>query len=97
MGAYRLTSEARDELNGSVSFYNSEYSGLGQDFAFEVRRLCRRIAKAPEAGFEVRPDVRRRIVRRFPYSVLYTVESGEVVVLAIAHQSRKPGYWIGRV
>lgn len=94
MRSYRLSSEARGELNAGVSFYNSE---LGQDFALEVRRLCRRIAEAPAAGFEVRPDVRRRIVRRFPYSVLYTVENEEIVVLAIAHQSREPGYWIRRV
>ena len=97
MATYRLISEARDELNAGVSIYDSEYPGLGQEFAIEVRRLCRRIAEVPAAGFEIRPDVRRRIVRRFPYSVLYTLENGEVVVLAIAHQSRRPGYWKRRV
>ena len=97
MPSYRLISEARDELVAGVSFYDSEYPGLGQEFAIEVRRLCRLIAEAPAAGFEVRPAVRRRIVRRFPYSILYTLEGDEVVVLAVAHQSRRPGYWTRRV
>jgi len=63
MGTYRLTTEARDELLAGVSFYDSEYPGLGQDFAVEVRRLCRMVAESPESGFEVRPGIRRRILR----------------------------------
>lgn len=55
MRTYRLASEAKDELIAGVSFYNSGYSGLGQDFAFEVRRLCRLIAEAPGAGLEGPP------------------------------------------
>ena len=93
MAVYRLISEARDELEVGVSFYDSEYPGLGQEFAIEVRRLCRLIAESPAAGLEVRPAIRRRILRRFPYSILYTLENDEVVILAVAHQSRRPGYW----
>jgi plasmid stabilization system protein ParE len=97
MAKYRLTSEARNELSAGVSFYDSEYPGLGQEFAIEIRRLCRLIAESPATGFAVRPDIRRRIVRRFPYSILYTLDGDEVVILAVAHQSRRPGYWDRRV
>ena len=97
MPVYRLLSEAKDELEAGVSFYDSEHPGLGYDFALEVRRLCRLIAESPTAGLELRPDVRRRILRRFPYSILYTVDKGEVLIIAIAHQSRRPGYWNRRV
>ncbi len=79
-----------DDLEAGVSFYDSEYPGLGYDFALEVRRLCRLIAESPGAGFEVRPEFRRRILRRFPYSILYTVDSGEVLVVAIATKSGDP-------
>ncbi len=96
MSDYRLLSQAMDDLDAGVSFYDSEYPGLGYDFALEVRRLCRLIAESPGAGIEVRSEVRRRILRRFPYSILYTVDSGEVLVIAIAHQSRRPGYWSRR-
>jgi len=57
---YRLTAEACADLNAGVNFYDSEYPGLGQDFALEVRRLCRLIAQSPAGGLEVMPDVRRR-------------------------------------
>lgn len=97
MPGFRLTSEARDELNAGVDFYDAEYAGLGRDFALEVLRLCRLIAESPSAGVEVRPGVRRRTLRRFPYSILYTPENGRVLVLAVAHQRRRPGYWHRRV
>ena len=70
MPGYRLTVEASADLVAGASFYNSEYPDLGQDFALEVRRLCRLIAKSPAAGLEVSPDVRRRLLRRFPFSIL---------------------------
>lgn len=97
MGKYRLTTEAKNELSAGVSFYDSEYPGLGQDFAVEVRRLCRLVAKSPGSGFELRPGLRRRILRRFPYSILYTIDDDSIVVIAVAHQSRRPGYWTQRV
>lgn len=97
MPRYRLLSEATRELEAAVAFYDSEHLGLGRDFALEVQRLCDRIAESPLAGVEVRPDIRRRTLRRFPYSILYAVESEEVLVIAVAHQSRRPGYWEQRV
>lgn len=93
MAGYRLLSEARRELEAAVAFYDSAHLGLGRDFALEVRALCRRIAESPLAGVEVRPDIRRRILRRFPHAVLYAIENDEVVVVAVAHQKRRPGYW----
>ena len=97
MGAYRLTTEARGELAFGVSFYDSEYPGLGQELAIEVRRLCRLISESPTAGIELRTGLRRRILRRFPYSILYTIDDDSVLVIAVAHQSRRPGYWTRRV
>lgn len=44
----------------------------------------------------MRPNVRRRLLRRFPYSILYTVDRDEVVILALAHQKRRPAYWHSR-
>ena len=93
MPGYRLTTEACADLIAGVNFYDSEYPGLGQDFALEVRRLCRLIAQSPATGLEVIPDVRRRLLRRFPFSILYTVEGDDAVVIAVAHQRRRPGYW----
>jgi toxin ParE2 len=93
MASYRLLSEAKAELEVGVSFYDTESPGLDLDFALELRPLCRQILESPSAGFEVRPDVRCRMLRRFPYSILYAIEEGDVSVIAVAHQSRRPGYW----
>jgi len=96
MAEYRLVREAEEELLSGVRFYNSQYPGFGAEFAREIQRLCRLIVESPDAGPEIRPNIRRRLVRRFPYSILYTMQGVDVVVLAIAHQSRKPGYWESR-
>jgi toxin ParE2 len=96
MAGYRLIAEAQRELRSGTSFYEAEYPGLGKDFVVEIRRLCRRIVEAPRLGTEVQPGVRRRLVRRFPYAILYAVENSEIIVLAVAHQSRRPGYWTFR-
>lgn len=96
MAGYRLLSEARQELEATVSFYDAAHLGLGRDFALEVRALCRRITESPLAGVEVRPDIRRRILRRFPYAILYAIEDDDIVIIAVAHQRRRPGYWARR-
>ena len=96
MAAYRLTAEALRELQSGAHFYEHQHPGLGQEFVLEVRRLCRHIVEAPQLGTEVRSDVRRRLLRRFPYAILYALEDSEIVILAIAHQSRRPGYWTSR-
>ena len=97
MRAYRLLPQAILDLETGISFYDTEYPGLGVEFAIEVRQLCRLIAQTPASGFKFRSGVRRRILRRFPYSILYTVDRTEVLIVAIAHQSRRPGYWSRRV
>jgi plasmid stabilization system protein ParE len=96
VAAYRLLSGARRELEATVSFYDSIYPALGRDFVLEVQALCQRIAESPMAGVEVRPNIRRRILRRFPYSILYAIEHDEVIVVAVAHQKRLPGNWTER-
>ena len=96
MSGYRLIAEAQRELRSGTTFYEAQHPGLGKDFVFEVRRLCRHIVETPRLGTEIQPGVRRRMVRRFPYAVLYAVENSEIIVLAIAHQSRRPDYWTSR-
>ena len=96
MAAIRLTAEALRELQSGATFYELQHPGLGKDFVLEVRRLCGRIVEVPRLGTEVRPGIRRRLLCRFPYAVLYALENSEIVILAIAHQSRRPGYWTSR-
>jgi len=93
---------ARDELRGAIAHDEAERPGRGVDLEEAVRRVIRRIQilhqSAPrwprvEAPF----DVRRAKVRHHPYLVVYAVLEDQLVVLAIAHTKKRPGYWRDRI
>jgi len=82
-------------------WYDRERAGLGLDFLRMVDRAIAQVGSAPKSGSPV-PGVadaaiRRVVVRRFPYHVVYIELPDRVQVLAVAHQRRRPGYWIGRI
>jgi toxin ParE1/3/4 len=87
---------ARRELNEAAQFYNSESLGLGSAFLDEVERCTRAIADYPEAGPLIIGTIRRRLVLRFPYALLYSIKSDRLRVLAVMNLKRRPMYWVGR-
>jgi plasmid stabilization system protein ParE len=88
---------AREELLAAASHYDAAAPGLGHDFIAAVERAVARIAAFPEHGSPHLRGARRIILRRFPFSVVYLFEADVVLVVAIAHHSRRPGYWRARV
>jgi plasmid stabilization system protein ParE len=84
---------ARAELDASTAFYESRLDGLGLRFLAAVEETTGRIASSPEGGSPMESGLRRRLVPGFPFSVIYRVADDAVLVLAIAHQHRRPGYW----
>ncbi len=92
----KFTVTARQELEDAVLYYELEYSGLGRRFKEEVRKAALRIATYPEAWSIERGDVRKCLLHRFPYKLIYSVEKDHVLIIAVAHQHRKPDYWVGR-
>jgi plasmid stabilization system protein ParE len=89
---------AEAELTEAASFYESRTAGPGRAFLDEFEKSLARISSDPEAFPAIGQDVRRLIVRRFPYSVFFAVESEDFIrVLAVAHQKRRPGYWRNRL
>jgi plasmid stabilization system protein ParE len=96
MTRYRFLPQAREELTAAVAFYEAESPGLGQDLAREAGRLCLRILESPLAGVENRPGMRRRLLRRFPYAILYGIDGGHILIVALAHQRPRPEYWLER-
>ena len=87
---------AERELNDAAAYYESESSGLGNIFLDEVERFIEAIARNPNGGVKVRGQVRRRLLHRFPYGILYKVMPKEIRVLAVMNLKRRPMYWIGR-
>ena len=84
---------AEEELNEAAGYYARARPGLGEAFLAEVHRAVEALLVAPLAGAGMEGDVRRWIVKRFPYSVLYRIRDDHVRVLAIAHQKRRSFYW----
>jgi hypothetical protein len=72
-------------------------SGLGDAFLIEVLDVADRIARFPEAWHPLGEGVRRCRLRRFPYGLIYTVDNGGILVLAVVHLHRRPDYWRDRV
>lgn len=89
-----FTQFAKQELVDAICFYELEYSGLGKKFKAEVKMAALRIAENPQAWPVERGEVRKCLLHKFPYKLLYSLEKDHVLVIAIAHQHRKPDYWI---
>jgi plasmid stabilization system protein ParE len=87
---------AEYELNEAARYYDREEPGLGMAFLEEANRCLRLIQEAPEAGAIVRGTVRRRLLRRFPYALLYKIKPNGVRILAVMNLRRRPIYWLDR-
>ena len=84
---------AETELIEAAMFYESEVKGLGQAFLDEVTSAVKQIQAHPEAAPLIGKMIRRKLVRRFPYSLMYSVVADSVRILALANQKRRPFYW----
>ncbi len=88
---------AQAELDEAIAWYGAQVPGLGDAFLLEALKAFQLIERFPAAWHPLTQDVRRCRLRRFPYSVLYAQEQGVILVLAMAHQHRRPGYWRDRL
>ncbi len=83
-----FTELARAELIDSIAYYEMDVPGLGETFKDEVASATMRISQFPQAC--KRGDVRKCIMHKFPYKVLYSIEEDHILIIAIAHQHRNP-------
>jgi plasmid stabilization system protein ParE len=93
----RLLESAQVELDDAIAWYASQAPGLGDAFLIETLKTLKLIEQYPKAWHPLTQQVRRCRLRRFPYSVIYAQEDSDLLVLAVAHQHRKPGYWRARL
>src|SRR6266852_2006558 len=87
---------AERELNEAAHYYHLENPGLGSSFLQEVERCLQSIEAHPESGVILRGAVRRRLLRRFPYALLYKIKPSGIRILAVMNLTRRPTYWVGR-
>ena len=90
-------SPAEKEMLEASEYYERQASGLGIEFLAEVQRTVHGIVENPGAGPVVRQPLRRRLLLGFPFSILYRVDTHEIVIIAVMHLRRRPGYWAARL
>ena len=87
---------AERELNEAAAYYHEARAGLGDAFIRAVERALEGAMANPGAGRLVSRDIRRLLVERFPYALMYRVRDRELRILAIASSKRRPFFWRSR-
>jgi plasmid stabilization system protein ParE len=89
----RFHTDAEAEMNEAADYLNRESPGLGEVFLDDLRHAIDLVASHPEIASIVKGRVRQRPLRKFPYSLRYSVVGEEIRILAVMHQHRRPFYW----
>ncbi|NDP47732.1 MAG: type II toxin-antitoxin system RelE/ParE family toxin [Sulfuriferula multivorans] len=88
--------DAEVEFNEAIEWYEMREIGLGLDFATQVYAAVQRAITFPYAWQAMDSEIRRTLVHRFPYGVLYVAEPDRLLVVAVMHLLRQPEYWRNR-
>ena len=87
---------AQQELHDAVTWHQQQSLELGEQFLDEVNRAIKRIVTYPSSGSKIEHHLRRCLVSRFPYGLIYGIDNETIVIVAVAHLHRKPRYWAKR-
>lgn len=93
----RFTELARAEFLAEMAYYETLRKGLGARFREEVEAVAERVAAFPNSGTPAPAGTRKRLVPHFPFSILYTATTEEIVIHAVVHHRRMPEYWVARL
>lgn len=89
--------DAEVEFQEAIEYYEKRQENLGYDFAIEIHSAIQRALDFPEAWPVFRNKVRRSLVHRFPFGVLYSLHEDRIFVIAVMHLHKHPGYWVDRI
>ena len=87
---------AEAEINQAADFYDAECPGLGSTFLDQVEKAIENIHQFPTASSPILGRIRKKHLKTFPYSLIYSVLPEEIRILAVAHMKRRPFHWHGR-
>ena len=94
---YRFLTSAEEEMTEAALFYEAASNRLGSEFLDDVQHAIDKLCRYPQVGEEFTPNLRRLLLHRFPFSLIYAVQHSAIVVVAVAHHGRRPGYWQSRI
>lgn len=89
--------DAEHDAESAARHYNRQRAGLGDEFLHEVEAALCRLMPDPLSWEPVEEDVRRCPTRRFPYDILFQARIDQILIVAVMHQHRDPGYWKSRL
>jgi len=93
----RFLKIAREELKDGVRYYELEFTDLGNKFKRDGKKGIHRISELPKASSIEHAEIRKYLLHRFPCKLLYSIENDCILIIAVAHQHRKPEYRIKRI
>jgi plasmid stabilization system protein ParE len=91
-----ISPEAEFDIQEAFEWYEQRDSGLGSEFVRAIDACLALIGRNPLAYPIVHQEVRRLLIRRFPYGLIYTLEEGTVTIIACFHVKRDPKQWQNR-
>ena len=94
---FEFLPEADEEFREAARYYENEAPGIGLAFIAEVHRVIAVVISHPRAAKKIRGTIRSKVLFHFPYSLLYSIESDLILIVAVAHQKRRPTYWRSRL
>jgi len=94
---FKFHPEALAEYEDAARYYSGCQPGLELRFIGCVEAAIRQIVQAPERWRVFEADVRRYLTKVFPFALLYTIEDDYILIIAVMHCHRKPGYWLRRI
>jgi plasmid stabilization system protein ParE len=97
MRQVRFLEPAEAELEENVTYFDLQLPGLGERFDKQVEATLALITDHPEIGSPLTKRIRKFRVRKFRYNIIYAFDGDEIVVIAVAHHKKRPGYWRGRL
>jgi toxin ParE1/3/4 len=89
--------DARIEFLEAIKYYEECKPGLGYRFRLVVESAVNSICENPFRYRVLHAPFRRCLLQRFPYSIIFSIEPEYILVIAVAHVKRKPGYWVERI
>jgi len=92
-----FTEPAAIELADAFDYYELQLSGLGRKFFNEVQETIELIIQFPQLWSQNSEHTRKSVLRKFPFNLIYSVYKDDLYIIAVAHQNRKPEYWIDRL
>jgi plasmid stabilization system protein ParE len=100
--APRIEPEAQAEIREAARWYGEQEIGLSRGLLDEIETMLEAIAAMPRrfalvTGFDLSVEMRRALLKRFPYAIVFVLTADQILVVAVMHVRRAPGYWLYRL